>query len=152
MADVTDERLANLISWTSKAGMPDVHHLLLENRDHRAARAADEDRIRAVVDEALNAPGAPVRTSAWCGSVAARIASQLATAATDRAAIARHASTIAELRSEARAAYAQLRSTISRLASHESTEGSEVLIAKLREAFVRLGVLDSARSSDQEIR
>lgn len=47
---------------------------------HRAARAADKARIKAVVAEELNAPGAPVRTSAWCDSVAARAAERLATA------------------------------------------------------------------------
>lgn len=35
--DVRDERLAELVKWTSGAGMPDVHAMLLDLQRHRAA-------------------------------------------------------------------------------------------------------------------
>lgn len=40
--DTSDERLASLIQWTRKAGMPDVHVLLQELQQHRAKLGAEE--------------------------------------------------------------------------------------------------------------
>lgn len=54
-----------------------------------------------------------------------------------------HAALIAELRSEARALYAQLVAAVGRLGRHESIEGCESHLAKHRAELARLGALQS---------
>jgi hypothetical protein len=54
-SDTSDERLAELIRWTGQSGMPDVHALLLDLQQLRAAQATDADRVREVVREAAYA-------------------------------------------------------------------------------------------------
>jgi hypothetical protein len=54
----------------------------------------------------------------------------------------RHAATLAELRSEAKALYGSYVATSQRLARHESIEGVGVQLRRIRPALVRLGVID----------
>jgi hypothetical protein len=52
VSDLTDERVAELVTWTSSAGyggMPDTHRALLELQRLRSAKRADAERVRAVV-------------------------------------------------------------------------------------------------------
>lgn len=81
--EVSDERLKELVRWTSKAGMPDVHQLLMETERHRAAVAADKERIKAVVLDALAYhTNIQAEDRQWdFDDIAARAADQIATAA-----------------------------------------------------------------------
>lgn len=48
--DISDERLAELVDWTGKAGMPDVHALLL---DLKIRRSTDRDAEFVALRKAL---------------------------------------------------------------------------------------------------
>lgn len=77
MADLTDERLGQLIIWYGD-DYPDTRGLLLELQRHRTAKAADAERIKAVVTEVAR-PHVP-----WpniLSAIATRVAEQLATVA-----------------------------------------------------------------------
>jgi hypothetical protein len=53
-----------------------------------------------------------------------------------------HATTIADLRSEAKALYSSYVTTSQRLARHESIEGIGIQLRRVRSVLVRLGVID----------
>lgn len=79
--DTSDERLVELIRWTSKSGMPDVHALLLDLQQLRAAQTASAEQVRAVVrsvvreaiDRSRHLPHGQAERA-----IADRVASQLA--------------------------------------------------------------------------
>lgn len=86
MSDLTDERLAELVHWSSDAsygGMPDTHTALLELQRHRAAQTADEERVRSVVLKAWNSAHGDMtlRDDQLADAIATRAAKQLASAA-----------------------------------------------------------------------
>lgn len=87
MSDLTDERIAELVNRGSNGRNHDeraVHTSLLELQLHRAAVAADRERIRTTVSslmiELIDSDG-PVTTRDEVGYIAERAADQLATAA-----------------------------------------------------------------------
>lgn len=91
MSDLTDERLAELVHWSSNdgyGGMPDTHTALLELQLLRAAVVANEEWVRAAVREAIREAVAIAINSidridigAMIDAIATRAAKQLATAA-----------------------------------------------------------------------
>jgi hypothetical protein len=80
-----DDRLEELVHWTGGSGMPDTHALLKELQRHRAAVAANQERVREVVRAAVVAEcwpndddGSRARVS---DAIATRVSEQLAGAA-----------------------------------------------------------------------
>jgi hypothetical protein len=53
MADLTDDRIADLVRRTAVGWMPNMHAALVELQGYRAAKAADAARIRDVVLDAI---------------------------------------------------------------------------------------------------
>lgn len=86
--DLTDARIDELIRFTVDSRHIDmcaIHTALKELQRHRAARAADEERVRSVVrdalDELFNAGELRANDAAYRLAIAARAAKQLASAA-----------------------------------------------------------------------
>ena len=51
--DTSNERLADLVSWTSDGSQPDTHALLRELQQLRSAKAADRERVGSVVADVI---------------------------------------------------------------------------------------------------
>lgn len=73
MSDLTDERIAELVYWSSNdgyGGMPDTHAALLELQRRRAEQAAGREHVERVVSEVVFA-NLPTNMSVECQTLIA---------------------------------------------------------------------------------